>query len=489
MARLRAALDPSRTGDAVIQTAAPGYRLVVGRADLDANMFVDLVRQAREAAERGEPVQAETYVDEALALWRGAPYAEFADSEYFATEVRRLTEVRLAGLDVGLAAGLAQGRHAELVVEAEALCADYPLREGFWVHLVIALYRCGRQADALAALRRVRTLLADEIGADPSVELQGLEQRVLHQDPTLVAPGRPEVGLPPLPPELDPAGRLFVGRSDELAWLRRVWSEVAARGDARLLAIAGPTGSGRTRLLGEFAAELHAQGIAVHYGGLGVGLALLDDLDDRAVAFLHAVGGAGPMLCVAAYDPSRASPLVRRALIETAAEERLLPPLSRDEVAQIVVNIGGTVDADLVEEIAAAAEGWPSAVERLTMEVIGQRSAQRVAAAADRAGPASRTLTAATGRGRRRRSRADPGTVVAGGGTARYGPARLSIQGARRVRAGDAPLFHGREDLVAALCARLVDTAFVAVVGPSGAGKSSLVRAGLLPALADGVLP
>jgi hypothetical protein len=307
-------------------------------------------------------------------------------------------------------------------------------------HCVVPVRPTGRCARRAATSPNVA---GDEIGPDPSAELQGLEQRVLHQDPTLVAPGGPKVGLPPLPPELDPAGRLFVGRSDELAWLRRVWSEVAARGDARLLAIAGPTGSGRTRLLGEFAAELHAQGIAVHYGGLGVGLALLDDLDDRTVAFLHAVGGAGPMLCVAAYDPSRASPPVRRALIETAAEERLLPPLSRDEVAQIVVNIGGTVDADLVEEIAAAAEGWPSAVERLTMEVIGQRSVQRVAAAADRAGPASRTLTAARGEvaaGVRGLTRVRSWQAEAQPDTDRLA---CPYKGLAAYEQGDAPLFHG----------------------------------------------
>ncbi len=487
VARLRAALDPTRAGDSVIRTTAPGYRLDVDRVEIDANRFADLIRQAREAVEHGEPVQAETSVDAALALWRGTPYAEFADSEYFSAEVRRLTEIRLAGLDVRLAANLAQGRHAELVVEAERLCAEYPLREGFWVHLVTALYRCGRQADALAALRRVRTLLADEIGADPSEELQALERRVLRQDPALAAPGRPPVQPPPLPPELDPAGRLFVGRSDELDWLRQVWSEVAAGGDPRILAIAGPPGSGRTRLLGEFAAELHAEGVAVHYGALGVGLAVLDDLDDRTAAQLRAVAKTGPTLCVATYDPDRASPRVRRGLM--SAEARQLGPLSRDEVAQIVVSIAGTVDAKLVDEIAEAAEGWPGAVERLTTEAVGQRSAQRIAAGAEQAGPASLTLAAARGEvaaGVRDLTRLRERPAEA---PAEVDRLACPYKGLAAYEKDDALLFYGREDLVASLCARLVDTAFVAVVGPSGAGKSSLVRAGLLPALADGVLP
>jgi DNA-binding SARP family transcriptional activator/WD40 repeat protein len=494
VSRVRAALDPTRSAPPVIQTAAPGYRLVLDRGDVDANAFVDLVRAAREANERGEPGQALTYVDEAFTLWRGEPYAEFADSEYFVSDVRRLTETRLAGLDARLAAGLAQGRHAELVVEAEALCAQYPLREGLWVHLVTALYRCGRQADALAALRRLRTLLAEEIGADPSAELVSLEQAVLRQDPALSAPGTGPTGLPPA---LDPAGRLFVGRSGDLAWLRQAWSQVAAGGHARLLAVAGPSGSGRTRLLAEFAAGLHADGVAIHYGTVGSGLAVLDDIDmddtddvrDRAVAQFRAVARSGPLLCVVTYDPDRVGPPVRRALVDAGARERVLPPLDRSEVAEIVVDLAGPVDADLVAQIAVAAGGWPGAVQRLTMRLVEERSVQRVAVAAEQAGPASRALSVARGEvaaGVREltRLRARPAEPAVEAG-------RLACpyKGLAAYEQADAPLFHGREELVSGLCARLVDTPFVAVVGASGAGKSSLVRAGLLPALANGVLP
>ncbi len=431
---------------------------------------------------------AETYGDEAFALWRGAPYAEFADSEYFVPEVRRLTETRLAALDVRLAAGLAQGRHAELVGEAESLCAEYPLREGFWAHLITALYRCGRQADALAACRRVRALLSEEIGADPSAELRMLEQRVLRHDPTLAAPGRPGTASPPLPPELDPAGRLFVGRSDEIEWLRRRWSEVATGGQPLLLAIGGPPGSGRTRLLAEFAAELNVEDVAIHYGELGPGLVVLDDLDELTVAQLE-VARTGRTLCVATYDTDRVNPRVQQAVLDAAAEERLLPPLSREDVARVVEKIAGAVDPNLIEEIAVASEGWPGPVERLTRAVVSERSAQLVAAAAAEAGPASRALTAArigvaAGVRRLTRVRAWPADEPTES-------ERLACpyKGLAAYELTDAPLFHGREDLVASLCARLVDTPFVAVVGPSGAGKSSLVRAGFLPALANGVLP
>jgi DNA-binding SARP family transcriptional activator len=210
--RLRAALDPVRSGADVVRTSARGYRLVLERADVDATAFTDLVWRARVDTDRGEPELASRSLDEAFVLWRGDPYGEFVGSGYFAAEVRRLSETRLAGLELRLVAGLALGRHAELVAEAEALCAEHPLHEGFWVQLVIALYRSGRQADALAALRRVRALLAEEVGADPGVELRVLEQQVLRQDPALAAPDRP-APVPPLPPELDirPVGCSLVG--------------------------------------------------------------------------------------------------------------------------------------------------------------------------------------------------------------------------------------------------------------------------------------
>lgn len=487
--RLRAALDPARSDAGVIHTSPPGYRLVLGRADLDANVFTDLVRRARQENDGGQPEQAERLLDEAFALWRGEPYGEFADVGYFAAEVRRLMETRLAGLEVRLSAGLALGRHAEAVAEAQVLCADHPLHEGFWVQLVTALYRSGRQADALTALRAVRDLLADELGADPGAKLRTLEQRVLRQDPTLAAATHLPGGVPPLPSELNRAGRLFVGRAAELAWLRQAWSDVAARGEARLLVIAGPAGSGRTSLVGEFASELHAARVAVHYRRLGVGLSVLDDLDDTTVSYLRAVTGRRPMLCVATYDPGSASAAVRRGLLAASPDERVLTPLDRAEAAQLVVGMAGPIEADMIEEITGAAECWPAVVERVTAQLVSDRSTQRVAAAVDLARPASRSL--ATARGEIAAGVRDLARVRAWHAEGAPGPGRFACpyKGLATYEQQDAPLFHGREDLVERLCARLVDAAFVAVVGASGAGKSSLVRAGLLPALTDGMLP
>jgi DNA-binding SARP family transcriptional activator len=186
--RLRAALAAGYPDGDLVQTVGRGYRLALTADAVDAYAFVDLVRRARRAVDGGAPQEAERYLVDSFALWRGEPYGEFADGASFAAEAQRLAETRLAGLEVRLAAGLALGRNADVVAEAQALCAAHPLHEQFWVHLATGLYRCGRQADALAALRRVRFVLAEEIGADPGVELRTLEQRVLRQDPTLAIP-------------------------------------------------------------------------------------------------------------------------------------------------------------------------------------------------------------------------------------------------------------------------------------------------------------
>jgi DNA-binding SARP family transcriptional activator/WD40 repeat protein len=491
--RLRDALAGDRAtrrlrGSDTIVTTPPGYRLVAPPSAVDAGVFVENVRAARRAVDRGEPGEADRLLTDAFALWRGEPYGEFADGGFFTAEAQRLAQTRLAGLEVRLAAGLALGRDAEVVADAQALCAAHRLHEHFWVQLVTALYRCGRQADALAALRQVRALLAEEIGADPGVELRTLEQRVLRQDPTLAAPPRAG-GAAPLPPELDPAGRPFFGRAEELGWLHEAWAAVTQGGNGRLLVIAGPAGSGRTRLVAEFAARLHARGVAVHYGRVETGLAVLDDLDDQSVRQLAADLPAGPVLCVAMYDPANATAVLRRALLATVHEERVLAPLDRADLARIVARVAGPMDAALMEEILLAAHGWPGEAERLAARLIEERSTRRVVAAVERAGPASRALAAA-------REEVASGVRDLTRVRARHAEAAAGVEavacpykGLAYYEQGDAALFHGREELVARLCARLVDTAFVAVVGPSGAGKSSLVRAGLLPALAAGVLP
>jgi len=488
--RLRAALGAGEAGAGALRTVGRGYRLAVDRDAVDAYAFLALIHQARRELDGGSPEDAERHLDDAFALWRGEPYDEFADSGTFVAEARRLTETRLAGMEVRLAARLALGRNAEVVADAQALCAANPLHEQFWIHLATALYRCDRQADALAAVREVRTLLAEEIGADPGPELVALEQRLLRHDPTLTGPARPGAAAS-LPVELDPAGRAFFGRAEELAWLHAAWSDVARSGRSRLLVVAGPAGSGRTRLMAQFAARLHALGIGVHYGRLGPGLAVFDDVEagDEPPVWQFAAGQPERLLCVVTYDPADAAPALRRTLLTAASEERALEPLGRADIARIVERVAGTAAPAEIDTLVDAANGWPGRAERLTAQLLAERSQQRVLAAVDQAHPASRTLAKAreeVASGIRDLTRARAMHTDMAAGADRIA---CPYKGLARYEQSDAALFHGRDDLVARLCARLVDTPMLAVVGPSGAGKSSLVRAGLLPALATGVLP
>jgi DNA-binding SARP family transcriptional activator len=170
-------------GHQVLQTRPPGYTLVLPPGALDLHRFESLLAEAR--AE--EPINAAAILRDALGLFRGRPLAEFADERFAEVEVARIEALRLEALEERIEADLALGRHAALVGELEALVAAEPLRERPRAQLMVALYRCGRQAEALAAYREGRRVL-DELGIEPGRPLQVLEQAVLRQDPTLELP-------------------------------------------------------------------------------------------------------------------------------------------------------------------------------------------------------------------------------------------------------------------------------------------------------------
>ena len=179
VSQLRKALAPS---DPIV-TREPGYVLRVASDELDLLRFEHLVETARQA----QPEHAATVLREALGLWRGAALADLADKPFAQAEILRLEELRLAALELRLNADLELGRHGELVAELETLVRDHPLREPFRAALMRALYRCGRQAEALDAYRQTRALLVDELGIEPSPALQELERAILRQDPALAA--------------------------------------------------------------------------------------------------------------------------------------------------------------------------------------------------------------------------------------------------------------------------------------------------------------
>ena len=171
-------------GRDVLVTQAPGYRLAVARDAVDSHRFERLLRAAREA----EPTATARLLREALDLWRGPALADLEEEDFARLEASRLDELRVAAQEERIDAELALGRHAAVVGELEQLVTLHPLRERLRGQLMLALYRCGRQAEALEVYRAARLALADELGLDPSPELQELERRVLRQDPELAAP-------------------------------------------------------------------------------------------------------------------------------------------------------------------------------------------------------------------------------------------------------------------------------------------------------------
>src|SRR5436305_3268345 len=169
----------------VLATRAGGYVLQVDPDQVDATRFERLVDRARQSLAAGMPEAAEQLLEEANALWRGAPLADLAPESFAQREIARLEELRLTATETSVEAGLALGRHRELASTLEALVSRYPLRETLRMQLMLALYRSRRQADALAAYPAARAYLRDEVGLEPSPALQRLEQAVLLQDPAL----------------------------------------------------------------------------------------------------------------------------------------------------------------------------------------------------------------------------------------------------------------------------------------------------------------
>src|SRR5689334_15173692 len=192
VSHLRQALEPGRARGAagdVLVTRNPGYLLRANREQLDAARFQDGFTAGRAALEAGRYAEAAGTLRQALGLWRSGVLADLADYAFTRPEATRLEELRLAAVEARIDADLALGRHDALTAELEQLVAAHPLREQLHGQLILALYRCGRQADALAAYRRVRDLLTSELGIDPGEPLQRLHGAVLAHDPALDWPG------------------------------------------------------------------------------------------------------------------------------------------------------------------------------------------------------------------------------------------------------------------------------------------------------------
>jgi predicted ATPase/DNA-binding SARP family transcriptional activator len=191
VSRLRRALGPA---GAALVTRAPGYLLQVAPGQVDRDRFEALVASARRKKAEGNDEAAAAALRDSLALWRGSALADFRYEPFAQTEIARLEELRLAALENRIEIDLAEGTAGDVVGELEALVAAHPLREGLRGQLMLALYRAGRQAQALAAYQDARRVLVDELGIEPSRELQRLERAILRQEPTLEPPAREERG-------------------------------------------------------------------------------------------------------------------------------------------------------------------------------------------------------------------------------------------------------------------------------------------------------
>lgn len=321
VSRLRKALQGTGAPDRVV-TRSPGYVLDIEPEAVDAARFERLVDRARD---HEDPTARAAALQEALALWRGAPLADLTYEAWAQPEIDRLEELRLTAVEDEIDAQLASERHGEVLGRLPTLVEEHPYRERLRRQLMLALYRAGRQAEALELYEEARVTLIEELGVDPGPDLQRLHQQILRQDPSLdwsPAP-RTRTNLPePL--------TSFVGREEEMDRVAELLAE------SRLVTLTGPGGSGKTRLAAEAGAVLADR---YHEGVWLVDLAPLTDPSLLPQAIATALG--------VPEDPVR--PLVE-TIVESLREKKLL--LILDNCEHLVEE-----SANLTQTLLSAAPG------------------------------------------------------------------------------------------------------------------------------------
>ena len=425
VSRLRKAL----AGACVIETTPAGYRISLEPEQLDAARFARLVAEGRERLEADEAERSSELLREALALWRGRPLADLEFEPFAQAEIARLGDQQVSALEARIEADLRCGRHAACVDELERLVVEYPARERFASQLMVALYRCGRQAHALEAYRDVRRRLNAELGIEPGPELREVQRQVLAHDPALELPEppAPETMLPD-PPE----------RGD------------AMRRKSVTILVARLTSHGRSyhpdpevaRRLVELGRDAARQVVQRHRGEL------MDSL-------------AGELVCIFGLEAAREDDALRALRAAAELRERIEAILENEPAALVM-----RAALDSGEVIAESAGGRLSLFGRPVDESM---------ALARTTSEGEITLTEAT------RRLAPDAVCVAAAGPGTWTLHRV-IAGAPPVRARHTAPMVGRErELEAALAAldraRTTGTAqLLTVIGEAGVGKSRLAE-------------
>jgi DNA-binding SARP family transcriptional activator/tetratricopeptide (TPR) repeat protein len=372
--RLRRLLGPGPGGRVV--TRYPGYLVDAGEEEVDLLRFASLCREGGTAVRAGAWERASGMLSEALGLWRGEPLADIPSELLRREEVPRLEQLRLQALEWRIDAGLHMGRHAELIPELHSMSAQHPLRERFHAQLMLALVRCGRQAEALEEYQRTRSKLVEELGSEPGTELREMHQRILTGDPALAVPEPATLAAsrsgPVTPRELPASVTHFTGRANELAALTRLLDQAGEQvpGTVVISAIGGAAGVGKTALAVHWArqvAERFPDGqLYVNLRGYDPGQPM--PTGDALAGFLRALGMAGPD--IPAEEAERAaryrSMLAGRRMLvvldNAGSAEQVRPLLpgapacmvvvtSRDALAGLVARDGARrVDLDLLSE-------------------------------------------------------------------------------------------------------------------------------------------
>lgn len=383
VSRLRRALELGGPG-ATLRLDPAGYRLDVDPDDVDARRFARLAHEGR-ALVASDPKAALELLLEADTLWRGPALAEFTGREFARATAVRLEELRVDAQEDAVEAQLALGAGADLLDTLAELTRAHPLRERLRGHHAVALYRAGRQAEALAVLAATRDLLREELGLDPGPELQQLETRLLRHDPALAAGQAPDV-----PAHVQHGERRLVGREGEVALLRAMLTEVTA-GEVRFALLEGEAGIGKTRLLEEAASLASASGARAVWGRCAdgeVAPAYWPWLEALRTLHVNGVLGSLPPEFGALLDPAEAhgqepTDAARFRLFEVVTTAMVTAARSAPLVVLVDdLHWADAASAELLNHLAVRLHGVPIAVVASLRELeIGRDDAVTAAVA------------------------------------------------------------------------------------------------------------